>query len=372
MSLTKALIHLDHLTHNLELLQGLVGERPMWPAIKANAYGHGVDVVARHLVGLGYQTLCVAHVTEAIELIEAGIDATYLLLSASAPEHSESIVSHGCEPVVCTHEMLEALATAAQRLSTSVAIHLKVDTGMGRIGIQPDEVPAFLHRCSALPRVQVRSLMSHFCCADETDKTLSNQAIERFQQLVSEARASGINSFHMANSAAIFDLPASYFDVVRPGIAIYGLRPSWEISNPLVEELKPVLEWRTQITFLKEVPAGIGLSYGHTFHTERPSLIATLPVGYGDGLHRGLSNKCEMLVRGVRCPQVGRITMDQTLIDVTALRGQIGLGEEVVIIGGQGDEVITADELADKLGTINYEIVTAILERVQREIVTGS
>ena len=175
----------------------------------------------------------------------------------------------------------------------------------------------------------------------------------------------------MANSAAIFDLPGSYFDVVRPGISIYGLRPSWEIANPRVEELKPVLEWKTQITFLKEVPAGTGLSYGHTFHTKQPSLIATLPVGYGDGLNRNLSNNFDLLVRGVRCPQVGRITMDQTLIDVTALRGCVELGEEVVIMGRKGKEEVTADELANKLGTINYEIVSTITRRIPRVIVEG-
>jgi alanine racemase len=173
----------------------------------------------------------------------------------------------------------------------------------------------------------------------------------------------------MANSAAILDLPGSYFDAVRPGIAMYGLRPSWEIGNPRVHELKPVLEWKTRITFLKEVPAGTGLSYGHAFHTKKPSLIATMPIGYGDGLSRNLSNTLEVVVRGVRCPQVGRITMDMSLIDVTALRGQVELGDAVVIIGRQGAEEVTADELAAKLGTINYEVVTCISHRVPRVVV---
>ena len=147
---------------------------------------------------------------------------------------------------------------------------------------------------------------------------------------------------------------------------MYGLRPSSEIENPRVDELQPVLEWKTRVTFLKEVPTGTGLSYGHAFHTKRPSLIATVPAGYADGLSRNLSNRCDLLIRGVRCPQVGRITMDMTLIDVTELRGKIELGDEVVIIGRQGAEEVTADELAGKLGTINYEIVTCISHRVPR------
>jgi len=164
-------------------------------------------------------------------------------------------------------------------------------------------------------------------------------------------------------------LPGSYFDVLRPGIAIYGLPPSNEIVNPRVHKLKPVMEWKTQITFLKEVSEHTGLSYGHAFHTQQPSLIATVPVGYGDGLSRNLTNNTEMLVQGVRCPQVGRITMDQSLLDVTHLRGKVKLGDEVVIIGQQGRELITADELATKLGTINYEVVASIPQRVKRIVV---
>jgi alanine racemase len=208
--------------------------------------------------------------------------------------------------------------------------------------------------------------MGHFPRADEADKTPSLDQLAAFHALAASPAGAGVELRHLANSAAIFDLPGAYFDAVRPGIAIYGLRPSAQIANPQVLALRPVLEWKTRITFLKEVPAGTGLSYGHSFHTQRPSLIATVPVGYGDGLSRRLSNDFEMLVRGTRCPGVGRVTMDQSLLDVTALRGRVELGDEVVIIGRQGEAEVTADELAGKLGTINYEVVTAIAERVQR------
>jgi len=369
--LTRAEINLDHLTWNLALLKELTGYRPMWPAIKANAYGHGMKIIAQHLVKLGYNTLCVAHITEAIALIESGVDAKFVLLSATLPEHSEAIVSSGCEPVVCTVELVEALARDAEKLGRKVNVHLMVDTGMGRIGIHADEVIPFLEKCRGYPTINVCGVMSHFPCADETNKALSLEQIELFKRIKEMTGDFGITVYHMANSAAIFDLPGSHFDAVRSGIAIYGLPPSKEILNPRVHELKPVLEWKTQITFLKEVPAHTGLSYGHAFHTQHPTLVATVPVGYGDGLSRNLSNHMEMLVHGRRCPQIGRITMDQSLLDVSQLRGIVKLGDEVTIIGQQGQATITADELAIKLGTINYEVVTAIAQRVHRVAIGG-
>lgn len=367
--LTRALVFPGRLSHNLRVLRAEVGNVPLWPVLKGNAYGHDARIVAAHLVRLGYTTLCVADVAEAVELIEAGILATFVVLSATLPEHCEALVAHGCEPVVCTPEMVEALAREAARMGTRVALHLKVDTGMGRMGVRPDEAPAFLERCRSLPTLRVRGLMSHFARAGEADKTHALEQLERFRQLAAATQGHGIEVRHMANSAAIFDLPRSFLDAVRPGIAVYGLRPSRETTNPRVQALRPALEWRTRITFLKEVAAGTGLSYGHTFHTRRRSLIATVPIGYGDGLSRNLSDRLEVLVRGVRCPQVGRITMDMSLVDVTALRGIVALGDEVVVIGRQGREEVTADELAMKLGTINYEIVTAISHRVPRVVV---
>lgn len=366
--LTTATIHLDRLTANLRLLRELAGGRPLWPAIKANAYGHGAAIVAHHLVGLGLRTLGVAHVGEALELARAGVDATFVLLSASLPEHSEAVVAHGFEPVVATQEVAESLSREAARAGRRVAVHLKVDTGMGRVGVRPEDAPAFLARLRALPGLHVRGLMSHFARADETDKTSARAQIAAFRGVVDALGRTppAIDVVHMANSAAVFDLPEAHFGACRPGISIYGLAPSAEIANARVAELRPVLEWKTRVTFLKEVPAGTGLSYGHTFTTREPSLVATLPVGYGDGLHRNLSNRMPVLVGGVRCRQVGRITMDQTLVDVTPLRGRVALGDEAVLIGAQGDETILADELAALLGTISYEVASAIAPRVAR------
>ena len=281
------------------------------------------------------------------------------------------IVEHDFEPTICTLDSLEALGRAAQKQERNLAVHVKVDTGMGRIGVRPEELLAFLEECRKQPRLRLKGLMSHFPRADEADKSFSVEQIATFQRLRDATRGFGIAFYHLANSAGIFDLPDSHFDAARPGIAIYGLAPSATLASPRVHELRPVLEWQTRISFLKEVPAGVGLSYGHSFRTTRPSLIATLPVGYGDGLRRSLSNRMEFLVRGVRCPQVGTITMDQSLVDVTRLRGRVELGDEVVIIGRQETEELTADELAVKLGTINYEIVTGILQRVPRIAITS-
>jgi len=369
--LTRAFVHLDRLAHNIRLLQEQVGARALWPVVKADAYGHGAHIVTRHLMQLGYDTFGVADVEEAAALCDAGVQATFIVLSATLPEHAEALVVCGCEPVVCTLEMVEALAHAAARAGRRVAVHLKVDTGMGRVGIRPDDAVRFLESCRRFAAVRVRGLMSHFALADEADKSVAREQVAAFQRVIAATSGFGIAVRHMANSAAVFNLPESHFDAVRPGIALYGLPPSRAIANPRVRELEPVLEWKTRITFLKEVPPGTGLSYGHAFRTERPSLIATVPVGYADGLRRSLSNNLPLLVRGVRCPQVGRITMDMSLVDVTALRGRVQLGDEVVIIGRQGVETLTADQMAETLGTINYEVVSAISHRVPRVIAPG-
>ncbi len=372
MDMTQAFIDLDNLTHNMKLLQDHVGKLPLWPAIKANAYGHGAEIIARHLLKLGYSTLCVAHVSEAIELLERGVRARFVILTPTLPESGSSIVEHGLEPVVCTFEAVAAVAGAARKAQRSVSVHLKVETGMGRVGIRPDEVMGFLDQCEGLPRVSVKAIMSHFPRADEEDKTFSLEQIEVFRKVIEGTRKYGIRFYHIANSAAVFDLPGAYFDAARPGISIYGLKPSFTMLNPRVNELKPLLEWKSRIIFLKEVSPGTGLSYGHIYHTDKTTLIATIPLGYGHGLSRLFSNKMDLLVQGRRCPQVGRICMDQCLVDVTVLRGRVRVGDEVVIIGKQGREEITADELAQKLGTINYEIVTNIAHRVPRIAVQGS
>lgn len=364
--LNRVYLHLDRLEHNMRVLERCVDGRPLWPCVKANAYGHGAVPIARRLLRLGHGRLGVADVVEAAALANAGIDAAFIVLAPALPEHAEALVALNCEPVVCTYEMVQALAGAARAVGRTVPVHIKVDTGMGRIGIRPDEVGSFLEACTGQPGVKLRGIMSHFARADEADKAFSHEQTELFRGAVEQARAFGIEYAHMANSAAIFDVPGSHFDAARPGVSIYGLAASPTIANPQVHELEPVLEWKTRIAFLNELPAGAGVSYGHAYRTARPSLLAVLPVGYGDGLSRGLSNNLDVLIGGVRCPQVGRITMDTTLVDVTALRGRVATGDEAVLVGRQGNERVTVDELARRLGTISYEVVTGIHARVPR------
>ncbi|HSK30410.1 MAG TPA: alanine racemase [Candidatus Limnocylindria bacterium] len=249
--LTQAVIHLNYLTHNWRLLQREVGNTALWPVLKANAYGHDAAIVARHLVKLGCRTFCVADVGEAAALADNGVNAKFIVLSATLPEHADALVQKDCEPVVCAMEMVEALAAAAKKARTQLAVHVKVDTGMGRLGIRPEEAPGFVDRCCNFPMLRIRGLMSHFPRADETDLGYSLEQLARFKKVIQATHRHGIEFRQMANSAAIFHLAQSHFDAVRPGIALYGLKPATTVTHPGVLDLKPVLEWKSRIIFLK-------------------------------------------------------------------------------------------------------------------------
>jgi alanine racemase len=364
--LSQAIIHLEHLSHNMRLLQKQAGDRPLFPAIKANAYGHDAEIIARHLISLGYTTLCTAHISEAAELVEKGVDGTFIILSPTLAENSDYLLEYGFQPVVCSQEQLQALAEAAKRKEKQIIIHVKVDTGMGRMGVRPDQILTFLDECKKYPEVSIGGICSHFPRADESDLTFSHKQIDTFTALKENTKSYNVPLYHIANSAAIFALPEARLDAVRPGISIYGLQPSDTMQVTALHDLKPVMSLKSRITLIKEVDQGTGISYGHMHCTEKPSLIATIPMGYGDGLSRTLSNIIEVLIGGKRCRQVGRICMDQCMIDVTPLRGSVAMGDEVVIVGTQGDETITVDDIAKQQNTINYEIVTAISRRVPR------
>ncbi len=366
LHLTKAVIDLKKLDYNLDLLKNLAGGRKMYPAIKANAYGHGSEMIGKHLVKRGYTTLCVAHMPEAIELIESGIKATFIVLSPTIPSNAEYFAEYDLEPVICTIEMMKALDAAGKKAGKVINAHAKIDTGMGRVGMDLADVKDFFETAAGLKNVKILTVMSHFPKADERDKTFSKKQYNKFLEGMDIAKKYGISTFHFANSAAIFDLPEAHFDLVRPGISIYGLKPSLEIVNRAVDDLKPILSLETRITYLKNVPEGTGISYGHTYYTKKPSLIATLPIGYGDGLMRSLTNKLDVLINGRYCPQVGRICMDQCLVDVTSIKKDVQVGDRVVIIGESKGNILTADELASKANTINYEITTNIQRRVPR------
>lgn len=363
---TAALIDLEALDHNFREAARRAGGRQVLAVVKAAAYGHGAVEISRRLLGLGADMLGVALVEEGSELRKAGIETPILVMGALFPEQAEAVVSMRLTPAVFTIAGARALSEAAVRLRMKVSAHVKIDTGMGRIGIAPEEAPRLIAQIRGLEGVEVRGLMTHFADADLCDKQFASQQMERFEKLLKTLDADGISVpvRHAANSAAVLDFSRALFTMVRPGLMLYGYNPL-EKGATAHARLRPVLSLVTRIAFLKKVPAGVPISYGRTFVTRRESIIATLPIGYADGYNRGLSNKAEVLVRGVRASVVGRVCMDMCMIDVTDVPG-VTEGDDVVLIGTQGNERITADEIAAKTGTIAYEVLCGIGSRVPR------
>jgi alanine racemase len=368
---TAALIELDALTHNFREAIRLAGGRKILAVVKAQAYGHGAVRVSRHLLGLGADTLGVALIEEGRELREAGIDAPILIMGALVPEQAVALAAWRLTPVVYSLTVARAVSDAARKLKVRVPVHVKIDTGMGRIGMAPEAAAGFIAELQALEGITVQGLMTHFADADLRDKQFASVQMDRFETLLKELSARGIAVplRHAANSAALLDYQRAHFTMVRPGLMLYGYNPL-EGDTAADADLRPVLSLVTRIAFLKKVPAGIPISYGRTYITKRESLIATLPIGYADGYSRSLSNRGEALVRGVRAPVAGRVCMDMCMLDVTDVPG-VSEGDEVVLIGNRENERITADDIAAKTGTIAYEVLCGISSRVPRVYLQG-
>ncbi len=359
---TKAIVHLDAIAHNVAQLRKRIGsDREVMAVVKADGYGHGAVEVSLSALKSGANCLGVAVPEEGEELRRAGLDVPITVLGLIQPEEAYKVIDFGLEQTICSLEVAEVLNQTASNKGTVVDVHIKIDTGMGRVGVQPIDTLAFVRRVGRLKNLNVKGIFSHFSCADEVDKTFANKQVEIFDGVVREIEASGIRipKRHMANSAAILDLPETYYDLVRPGIMIYGLYPSAEVSHSI--ELKPAMTFMTRVTFVKRVPSGSSVSYGRTFVTEKETLVATLPVGYADGYSRLLSGRGEVLIKGYRAPLIGRICMDMCMIDVSGVKN-VQPGDEVILFG----EGLPVDEVAEKLGTINYEVVCAIGKRVPR------
>lgn len=338
--------------------------------IKANAYGHGAVEVANKLCQAGATCFGVATQQEALELRQSGIRLPILILGFTPLEDAELTVEHGITQTIFSFSQGEALSRAAVKLGRKAAVHIKIDTGMGRIGMPPhEETMKVIAQLMKLPGLEVEGIFTHLAQADAPDKSSALQQTLQFSNFVQQLEANGISIplKHVANSAATIELPQTHLNLVRPGIMLYGLSPSAAIKQGQLN-LRPALTWKTKIVHLKEVPQGTSISYGGTYITNKTAKIATLPLGYADGLMRVLSNRGEVLVKGYRAPIVGRVCMDQTMIDVTGIP-QVAVGDLVTIIGKQGQEEITADELAEKAGTINYEVVCSISSRVLRKYV---
>ena len=349
-------IDLAALRYNFSKVKELVKQSTaVLAVVKSDAYGHGMVPVARELENLGVEYLGVSTCREGVALRQGGVKSPVLLLLGVEEDELAQVIQYRLTPAIFRSDVAQAVSAAALTAGTVIPVHLKIDTGMGRLGVPYGEADQFLELINSLEGIRVEGLLSHFASADEGDKSFSNKQLERFRRILGQAQNVGLKPryAHIANSAGVIDLPDSYLQLVRPGLMLYGAPPSQELHHPI--PLRPVMTVKTRVLQLKEVPAGSPIGYGCTYTTTRPSLIATLPVGYDDGYDRLLSNKGEVLLRNRRAPVVGRISMCLTTVDVTDIPG-VQPDDEVVLLGRQGDEEITADDIAAKISTINYEI----------------
>ncbi|MFY9188514.1 MAG: alanine racemase [bacterium] len=360
-------VDLKGIQSNLRAIKELVGPKvKVMAVVKANAYGHGAEEVAQAVTEAGADSLAVATLDEAVALREAGLKSAILVLGTSIPGGgAEAAVRYCITQALCTVELAQALSEAAGQLRQPASVHLKIDTGMGRIGVRPDDAAEFMDQVAKLPRLQVDGVFSHFAAADEADKEYTHLQLSRFQTALDNLSQRGYTFAwrHLANSAGILDCPGAYFDIVRPGCILYGCWPGPDTGRPIT--LHPTLAFKTRVVYLKTVLAGTSISYGRTYTASSQQVLATLPVGYADGYPRVLSNKGYVLIRGQRCPVVGRVCMDQCIVDVTDVPA-VSLGDEVVLIGSQDKETITPADLGSLAGTIDLEILCGLGARVPR------
>jgi alanine racemase len=361
-------IDLDALAHNMSEIRRLARKDALVTAvIKADGYGHGAKKIAQTLLDNGADRFAIAVLDEGIELRRAGFTVPILILGYTDAERAEEIISNELEQAVYSWELAEAISKEAVKQDKTAKIHIKIDSGMGRIGLQPNnDSVQLIKKISQLPNIAIEGIFTHFAVADATDKTYTNGQYEKFSWICKELDKENvkINIRHCANSATIIDLPDMHFNMVRAGIILYGLEPSDEVLLDRIE-LRQAMSLKVRITHVKEIEAGQSVSYGRKFIADKKTKIASLPIGYADGYTRMLSGKAEALVKGKRVPVVGRICMDQCMIDVTGI-DDVKVGDEVVLFGKQDGAFISIDELAAKLGTINYEIVCMIGKRVPR------
>lgn len=361
-------IDMEALAHNIKELRRITSPQAKFMAVvKANGYGHGAVQVSQTALANGADCLAVAILNEARHLRAAGIKAPILILGFTPNEQADDLVNLDITQAVYNFEGAEAISKAAVKLGKKAKIHIKADTGMGRIGFKADSssVPEIL-KIASLPGIEIEGLFTHFSVADERDKEYTYFQFNKFQNYYDLLNKSGVHIpiRHASNSAALIDLPEMHLDMVRAGISIYGLYPSQEVMKDKIE-LKPAMSFKARVAYVKTLPAGSSVSYGRRYIAQSEIRVATVPVGYADGYSRLLTNKVHVLINGKRVPAIGTICMDQFMVDVTSLP-EVKQGDEVVLIGRQGDQEITADEIAQLIGTISYEIVCGINARVPR------
>ncbi len=359
---TWAEVNLKNLGHNFRKVRGIVSSTTkIMACVKADAYGHGIIPVSKKLESLGVDCLGVASIDEGIVLRKAGLKSQILVLGLIFREDIQPLFKYRLIPTVCTDELARALDNAACFKKISIAVHIKVDTGMGRIGVLYDQAMHFIHRAQKLKHIRIQGIFTHFPLAD-ADVNFTRGQIRKMGFSLTDLEKEGINIpiVHAANSMGIIGYRNSHFNMVRPGLVLYGLYP----KENLRVDLKPVLSLKTRVIYVKRVPKGYGISYGHTYITKRDSTIVTLPIGYGDGYPRNLSNKAPVLIRGRRFKISGMVCMDQIMVDVGDYK--VKAGDEAVLIGFQGKNRVTAEELAKLSGTIPYEIACGLGSRIPR------
>ncbi len=369
---TVAEVDLDAIRHNVRQFRRHLPESVrLMAVVKADAYGHGAVPAARAALSAGADSLAVAFLDEALELRAAGVSAPILVMGYTSPRAVGEAVRNDVTLTVYSEEVVEALGCQVAREGRSVDVHVKVDTGMGRIGLLEEDFPAFLRHFARFPRLRIGGVYTHFACADEPDKGYTHFQHRCLLRFLDQLREAGMDTplVHCSNSAAAIALPEYRHALVRIGIGMYGYYPSEELNRRVIR-LKPALTLKTRIVRLKRPPKGTGISYGKTVTVDGSRWIATIPVGYADGLSRRLSNRGSALVKGRRVPIVGRVCMDQTMLDVTEAM-PVSVGDEVVLYGRQGDEVICVDEVARLLDTISYEVTCAVGWRVPRVYLEG-
>jgi len=369
---TVAEISLDALNHNIKAFRDHIAEgTKILASVKANAYGHGAVEIARGAIAAGADYLGVAFLDEALQLRASGIDAPILVLGYTPREGLPLAREQGITVTLFRDQMLDEVASLPES-ARKLKAHIKIDSGMGRLGLLPGKAAEqFIDRALTIPQLEVEGLFTHYARADENDKGYTLLQVERFASVVDYVRSSGlpISIIHSGNSAAGIDLPEHVGNMLRLGISMYGLYPSAEVNSQRIQ-LEPVLTLKTSVVHVKHLVAGEGISYGTRYFTQAEESIGTIPIGYADGFSRMLSGKAEVLVRGQRVPVLGTICMDQCMIRLNdaenAASPKVEPGEEVVLIGRQGDAWLSVEEVADKLGTINYELTCMLAARVPR------
>lgn len=366
---TRAEINLEALEHNfMEIKKRTAQETKILAVVKADAYGHGAVEISRALEVLGVDFLGVATCEEGIELRKASLTTPIILLGGSFAGQASSVLEHDLIPVVYNIESARELSEHAHRSNRCITIHVKIDSGMGRLGVLPGEAIHFFQNLTALRGLSIAGILTHLADTNSDNHSgvdFTRRQAALFNRQIESLHNIGIHPHyrHLANSAAIIENDIGFFNLVRPGIMLYGAYPKKTLQQLI--ELQPVMSLTTKIIALKTVPRGASISYGRTFTCARESLIATLPIGYADGYSRSLSNRGEVLIRGQRAPVAGVVCMDLVMIDVTGIPG-VSLGDDVVLMGSQGRESITAEELAEKTGSIAYEFLCRIGPRVPR------